>query len=160
MVVSSGSFLNCLRGCFEIMHFRILITLVMVMIASPGNAKELTEEQRQGLNNLQHEITFCAVFYSISEGGLRRMDTAEALAEAIKTEGLKNELGQAAAILGKLIGMNNEAMSARMTMAMDNMMGKMDGNFVNYSILLKEYAVNCANIYKNSVSMAEEIMNK
>ena len=43
-------------------------------------------------------------------------------------------------------------------MAAVHMMDKMDGNFVNYSILLQEYAAHCENMYSNSSTMVEEIM--
>ncbi len=139
---------------------QLILALAMVVMASPGQAQEITEEQRQNLNNLQHEITFCAVFYNISEEGLRKMDTAEGLKLAQHTEILKNELTEFAATLGLFIGMNIEAMNARVEMAMDLMMDKMDNTYVNYSILLKEYAVQCADVYENSVTRAGGIMGK
>ena len=139
---------------------RLILVLAMAVIVSPGQAQELTEEQRQGLNNLQHEIAICSVFYKFSEEGMRRMNTEEALEQALTAAALSNGLRVTAGILGELIGMKAEAMTARLEMAAVHMMDKMDGNFVNYSILLQEYATHCANMYSNSSTMVEEIMGK
>tara|TARA_R110002110_G_scaffold137735_1_gene323071 strand:- start:6086 stop:6538 length:453 start_codon:yes stop_codon:yes gene_type:complete len=120
------------------------------------SAAEINEDQRKALNNLQHEIANCVMFYTISAAGLLKNGSPEALKSSKSASIYKDQMFETAVAVGSIIGMNEKAMTARFQMAFNQMMDEMDNNFVNYSILLQQHAKPCAELYVSMESRISE----
>lgn len=141
---------------YSMRNFKIQFLAFMIFLMTQGSAVAdgLSETQVKRLNNLQSEISECAMFYSISEGGLQRNGSPEALKNAEEISVIMGQMVEVAATVGSSIGMNQEAMQARFELMFNDMMEKMENNFVNYSILLKQYGKTCATLHETMLEKA------
>ena len=126
----------------------------------PVSGAEVTETQRSALNNLQHEVSECAMFYSISEEASDRNNSALAKNMSKHSRKLKDNFVEAAVTLAAAIGMVPDAVKARFRMSFNAMMDQMNDNFVNYSILLEKHAVSCAKLYDGFTNRYEGAMRQ
>jgi hypothetical protein len=139
--------------------------LALVLLGAFGSAvqvlgAEINEKQRQALNNFQHELSECAMFYSVSEEGLKKNGSPSALETSKRSGQLKNQMIELAMMIGQVTGMNQKAMQARFQMSFKGMMDEMNDNFVNYSILLQKHAVPCAQLINDSSKRLADAMSQ
>ncbi len=127
---------------------------------SPALGAEINERQRQKLNNLQHELSECAMFYSITAEGTKKSGSARGLENSKRSGQLSDQMIELAVMLGPVIGMNQKGIEARFRISFNGMMDEMDDNFVNYSILLEKHAVSCAQLMEDFPKRAEDATNK
>ncbi len=73
---------------------------------------------------------------------------------------MKNELLERNKVIGRLIGMKEEASAAQMRLLFRKMMQEIGGDSVNYSILLEKYGDLCKVVYENSDSRIRYWMNE
>ncbi len=139
---------------------RLLLVIIFCCTAMNALAQDISEPQRKALNNLQHELSECAMFYNISEKGFKKNGSADALKSSQQSAHMKDTLFIMAYMIGRDIGMNEDAMSTRLKMSFNSMMDMMDDNFVNYSILLQKYAEPCASLYRNADARINEAMGR
>jgi len=142
---------------------RTVLTIILVgglVGVTPVLGSGVNEKQRQTLNNLQHELSHCAMFYKISEQGMKKKGSAERLEVSKRSAQLSNQMMVLALTIGKTIGMNQKAFKARFQMSYDSMMDEMDNNFVNYSILLQKNLSKCTQLSKGFKKRIENVMNQ
>ena len=142
------------------MFRRQLYAFVTLTIFGAANAfaQGLSEKQRQELNNLQHELSNCAMFYQISEEGIRRNGSANSAETGKLAASMKDRSLGYAVVIGNMIGMSQDSMKARLELSFDHQMNEMGNNFVNYSILLKQYVHTCVDLQKNTEERAGRIL--
>jgi hypothetical protein len=129
-----------------------------IFITANAFAQDISEKQRQALNNLQHELSNCAMFYQISAEGNKRNGSANSAATSKQAHSLKEQSLAFAITIGNMTGMSLKGMKARLELSFDRQMNEMDNNFVNYSILLKQYVYTCADLLKNITDRAERAL--
>ncbi len=137
------------------------ILFVAGLLLSTVSFAALTPEEAftLDLNDLQHEYSSCTAFYMISLEGLEKRGDPdpEAIASTTNTAVQSAEL---AAAIGKAIGMTEQAMHARMELEVQSQMEKMGRNYVNYSVLLKEFAYPCRDALLDPSAKLDAIKKK
>jgi hypothetical protein len=133
------------------------LPLALFLICLPTHAEDtlvsllapLAEgEQQHVLNNLQQDYVDCSAYFLITTGALQKQEENE----------LANDYQQSmmlsmsrASELGSLIDMSEAATSARLEMAIGTMRGKIDDNFNNMSILLRDHRETCKQVMDKPV---------
>lgn len=139
--------------------FRICAFAFLAVFLTPLSfAQGLSENQRQALNNFQAELLECAMFYEISAVGLKRNGSPASIASSPHANKSKEELVMMASLVGKRIGMSVQGMTEWANLSYKSQMKKMDGNFVNYSILLQEYLEPCTVLLNDAVGRLNQAL--
>ncbi len=134
--------------CTAVIRTYLAMVVLAMMAASSADA-QLTDEQHFDLNNLQHELTVCGIFFEFSKEGFRADKYPDRAASAAKAEKLREELFFAAFRIGRLIGMTDEAMEARSKLGIKDMSEMLAGSWANYSLLLEEYLEPCSELARS-----------
>ena len=141
----------------------ILICVVSMLLAAASASAEalkLSETQEAQLNNLQHNVTTCSMFYKLSAQGIRNRENPDEIAVAENSEKVSEHLLESAFVIGQAIGMKEEAMTARAVMSLESLMDDMDNSFINFSLVLHEHAKPCRRLFDALSTQLEAILNK
>lgn len=129
----------------------------LTMLAIDASAQPAPNEAAVGaLNNFQHEITECGVFYRLmiecSKGKRPEIEAGLEVGEKRSWE--------LAARIGVMIGMTKDAMISRMQMEQKVQRSLVNNNCVNASSLIDRYAVRCRKIIDNTDAVLSEYLGK
>ena len=147
-------------------HLLILpVLLLSLLIGNPafapefskGNAAKLSDIQLLAMSNFHQEITDCIAYYSITVEGLKRRDAEEAAAQ---TQMVIDSFYMLLNVVSQVIGIKEEAVSARLRMSLEQQMREMGESYVNLSILLEKYALPCKAVIENPSARQEFWMDK
>ena len=144
------------------MNKRILCALMCLGIfsAAGADAKDISEKQRQALNNLHQEISDCAMYFHISSEGVIRVGSNRALTISHRSTKWKDHLVSFGSEIGKIIGMTKREMTARSKLSFDGQMTEIGNDFANYSVLLKKRLAPCAALIKNLNDRVDQAMDR
>jgi hypothetical protein len=139
----------------------LLLAGVMAVVAAPQSSAEEAATKaayEKAMNNLSHEYTICAAYYTIIADCL---DNEAKSVELAKTYN-KNAaiLLDRALVLGEQIGLKTEAVTARLQIAMDEQMVAIESNCVNNSVLYVKYGEQCKKIAEDFEGAFKEYFDK
>jgi hypothetical protein len=116
--------------------------LVVFLTATPTFALAQTDPVSElltsAMNNLSHEYTQCAAYFYIVSAGLN--DTPDTSKQYSDAGDAALELALSAA---QGTGLIQEAIEARLDLAMNEMISRMNESFSNISILFRDYSEPC-----------------
>lgn len=92
------------------------------------------------VNNVSHELTICAAYYFIVADGVR--NSGEEIT-ALRYEEVAYHAIQTSALLGENIGLVEQAVLARLELAMGELMEAISYNYANISILMRDHHDSC-----------------
>ena len=133
------------------------IVVLSLLLIGKVNADEKLDYV---FSNLQMDFSDCYAYYKISEEGVKRSKSK------IK-DNAEKKLGEAAQLamdgaflIGEKINMKPEAMTSRIKLSIDDMYNKIDGDYVNISILIDEYGYLCRDLINDTKSRIEYWKNR
>ena len=139
---------------------RLLLVIIFCCTAMNALAQDISESQKEALNDFQHELSECAIFYDISERALKKNGSPDALSSSQQSAHRKSVLFVLAYMIGRDIGMNEDVISARLKKYFRSMVDMMNGDIANHSILVQKYAQSCEFLYRNSDARINEAMGR
>jgi hypothetical protein len=116
------------------------------------------EKVRQVVNNFSHENQICSAYYYFVRQCLLNRDPTDPLAETYKAGGdtfLKRSIDT-----GKIIGISQKALSARMDIAIANLKSETESDCVNVSVLLKKHAQQCKLLFEDGPGSFADAMGR
>lgn len=141
----------------------ILAALVGVLVSGPGwkaNATEaLNQIEKLAFANLHDEMIQCSAYYSLTLEFFRKEPNPDkkTIEKLVK---VKKHLSERITALGEVIGMKLEATLAMMRLVFRKMSQELDGNSLNYPILIEKYGGLCKVVYENSDSRVRHWMKE
>ena len=131
-----------------------LVISATIVIGSAFARDEISDRERQALNNTQHEMTTCAAFYGLmkqcivhrarpSEDG-KIIQNADAAIERLVNDARE---------IGSSLGTTEDAMYSRMVNDMTTMKDLVKNDCINISSLLRRYANRCEQVVENPDSI-------
>lgn len=126
---------------------RLLILSAISALLAPQCLAQSTANDAaytKAMNNLSHEYTICAAYYTIIAQCLGNEAKGVELSKSYRENA--EILLDRAMILGKEVGLKNEAVTARLQIAFDEQMTSIDNNCINNSILYSRHAERCRRI--------------
>lgn len=133
--------------------------LLSVEALAQADSSDLQSEINT-LNNVQHEFTTCAAYYSIVHQCVANRKKAEDGDFLKQLIAIRNKLIELGYETGKAIGMTNDAMRGRVSMEMQHMLGMMERNCVNIASLYSRHALRCKKVLENPDVIYEEYKNR
>jgi hypothetical protein len=108
------------------------------------------------LNNLQMEMTVCAVYYS----QVKACVGGESQELNVSTQKTVDMLTKQLFNVGKTIGVSQDAMLSRLQMAQDDQNKLLQGNCINMASLFTRHADRCKIVVENADVVLKEYMSK
>jgi 2-keto-4-pentenoate hydratase len=144
------------------MQLAATLALVIGMtIAIDSASAQVSDRERQALNETQYEMTTCAAFNMfarqcfINRGRISEDAKAIQLATAAMERLLNNAQG-----IGRSIGMTEDAMTSRLNIEAEAIMTLAKKDCVNFSSLLARYGRRCKQVLDDPDSILIEYMNR
>jgi hypothetical protein len=138
---------------------RCLITALTFVLAIDSTSAQISDRERQALNNTQHEMTTCAVYYAMVRQCLLNRARPNEDGKLIQdTDGSIDRLVKDATRLGSSLGMTKDAMGSRMVNDRAMMRELINNDCINVSSLLRRYAARCKQVAENPDSILIEHM--
>lgn len=134
---------------------RIALIVALVVTLPPAFALGRDQGLIDAMNNTSHELTICAAYYFVAAGGIRNSGDE---ATARQYDDAANHAVQLAGVMGEEIGLSEAGFLARLDMAMQEMVRKIDSNYVNISILLRDYSEPCVSLLNNPEHRVAEFL--
>lgn len=125
---------------------RTSFVLALAALCSSAYAQDRDPAFVDALNNTSHELTICAAYYFVAAGGIRNSGDS---VTAQQYDDAANHAVELAGVMGGQIGLSEPGFLARLEMAMQDMVRKMDANYVNISILLRDHSDSCLELLNN-----------
>lgn len=138
----------------------LLVVLIGLMGWGRSASSQITsaDDLRRLLNNAHQDMTDCIAYFKI---------TAQCLAQTPKFSQSAVGYGQAADalleksfILGKEVGLSDDAMQSRLKLAVDDMMGLLQSNCVNISSLLSRHSERCIAVARDPLKPLTDALPK
>ena len=134
---------------------------ILICTLSPWLCRaQTTDFFTVAVNNAGHEMIECAAYYGVMSQGLRNspgekfQETAEVYERTMTTAiGL-------ALTYAEEIKQKPEAVEARLDIAIKDMMGTIDNNYVNSSILMAKYAEPCQTVLNDPAARLQHWMDE
>ena len=126
--------------------------LLLALLAFPpvlaGTARgqsngDLSQVEILALNNFHHEMTTCIAYFNIVSEGLNQRGDEEPAAAFLRASDV---LLERTFVIGRKIGMKDEAAMARLRMEANDQLEAIDRNMINISILIEKHADVCKSI--------------
>jgi hypothetical protein len=133
------------RGAF-------IAVLSWALIASPieiSAQEDSLQNFKASANNLSHELVVCGAFFYITAIGAMNRNDAKGQEMGARQKEVGDYLVGVAARVGRIIEQKPEAFEARLEMALADLRGEMNDDFVNYSILQQKYLDGCTDLAAN-----------
>jgi hypothetical protein len=135
-------------------QMRLSFAALAVLVSSAAYAMD--EKTTYGMNNLQTEMTVCAVYYS----QVKACVGGESKVFADSTQATVDHLSTFLVKIGRSIGMSRDAIMSRMQMVQDEQSKLIQGNCINMASLYKRHAERCKIVVENGDSILKEYMDK
>src|SRR4051812_44263556 len=129
---------------------RCLITALIVAFAIDSAPAQISDRERQALNNTQHEMTTCAVYFGVVRQCIVNRGRPDEDGKTIQTtDGVIDRLVKDARTLGASLGMTEDAMGSGMVNDMATMKNSINNDCINISSLLRQYTARCKQVVEN-----------
>lgn len=134
---------------------------LLVVFGGEAFAQDLAlrDGERRAINNFQHETTVCANYFLLVQKCLTNTPGVPA-STVERYEGAANDLIRTALALGQLIGMTQDAMTARMKMEGDAIMTLVNGDCVNIASANSRYSERCIEVASNGDAILGDMIAK
>jgi hypothetical protein len=136
----------------------VAAVLWIAAVSSASPQVPLQQSERQALNNLQHEMTTCVVFYGIIRQCLINRGRSEDAQVIQQTTAAGDQVLKDAMKIGTSIGMTQDAMASRIRNEMTSMRTLMNEDCINVSSLLSRHAMRCKQVAENPDSVLAEYL--
>jgi hypothetical protein len=121
-----------------------------------GSAAFAEDKTIDALNNLQMEMTVCAVYYGQVKACVGGQNEALSVATQQTTDLLTKRLLK----LGKTLGVSQGAMLSRLQMAQDEQNKLLKGDCINMASLFTRHADRCKVVVENADVVVKEYMSR
>lgn len=135
-----------------------LVATALALSATGAKAQDLSREQEEAVTALQGDIVECAVYFNISEDGVRRRGDAASVEMADNLAATTRELFTLSYNLGTALGMTYDGMMARIGAKTEQLKGEMSNNFDNYTRLVERYHEGCVTLVRDWETRLNEIV--
>ena len=122
------------------------VVCAIACVATVGWARaagELSTAETEAFNNYHQEMVECFSYFGIFIEGLKRKGSKNGVANYEKAADILNDRMY---VVGKLLGMKDEAMLARLRFMVRQHAQEMGSDFINFSILLERYYERCQTV--------------
>jgi hypothetical protein len=116
-----------------------------------------SQKELDALNVVQEELTACAAYFQFGKRCAPDNATREQLQQADK---VFDHFMTLAYTTGKTLGMTDDAMLARLKMALQDQTQLTEGKCVNFASLLSRFADHCKRLGEDPKSVLQEYMAK
>jgi hypothetical protein len=129
---------------------------VLILTGSGMGAAE-DETQRIG-NNFSHENLICGVYHSLVMRCAANRDPKDEIVEKYRQTSMT--FIERSVSVGKVVGLSEKALTARMEMAQQEMMSDIENTCTNISVLLQKHAMQCKRLYEDGPKSFTDELNK
>jgi hypothetical protein len=130
--------------------------IIFFIFATPAFGQNaLPKKMIYAMNALQEEVTVCEAYYAVVG---RCVEEDADLSKQMQSA--EDVLEKEAVVVGKSIGMTNDAISSRFSLFLDQDMSLMNNSCVNLPSLLTRHADRCKIVVEHPQIILNEYLNK
>jgi hypothetical protein len=137
----------------------LILAVCWISIMTTGAiAQALSDAQTRAINELSGEMSECAVYFLITATCLEG-NPEPRTPQLIKD--LKEQAGKIGALAiktGRIVGVTDDAVGARMRLTRDDMMKSLNNNCTNIAVLLEKYTNFCQALTQNADPRLGELL--
>jgi len=131
---------------------------ISIMTMGAFAQKGLSDAETRALNELSGEMSDCSVYFLITATCLEG-NPEPSTPQLIKTlKEQANKILQLAVTTGRMVGVTDEGIGARMRLTRDDMMKSLNNNCTNIAVLLEKYVNFCPQLAQNADPRLLELM--
>jgi hypothetical protein len=109
----------------------------------------LSENEKRAVNELSGELLECSVYFTISAECMRGHPDPRVPSIIKKYEEASTTAGGKAMMVGRIVGLTDDAVASRMKLIQNEMMKSIKDNCVNIAVLLERYANFCPGLLQD-----------
>lgn len=138
---------------------QIALPLAIVVPLGMVNAQDRNSDaQLRAFNNFVHEHTTCAAYFAIGAQCIRSRGDKPSIELGDRLVQMSETAYSRGIEYGDALKMSRKTHTARLEMAISSMMGEMEKNCINISILLNKHALSCKKLMEQPDDALERIM--
>lgn len=134
------------------------LVLAAALSAAQGQTDERLDESIGFINNFSHENAVCGAYALMVHQCLKNRNSDAKLAADFYTMG--DNFLQRSVSTGKVAGLSQKALDARVTIAIDDMKADTDSNCINISVLFQKHAKVCKTLYEDGPSILSNAVKR
>jgi hypothetical protein len=121
--------------------------VIAALILIGPEARAVEDEAHRIANNFSHENLICGVYHSLVSQCAANRDPKDELVERYRQTSMT--FIERAVKVGRVIGLSEKALSARVEIAQQGMLSEIENTCTNISVLLQQHAQQCKRLYED-----------
>lgn len=136
---------------------RIVALSLLLLGALPVAAQNLSEDQfNQVFNNISHEYTICAAYFTVVAAAVIESGDAETGEEYMASSNTALQFAVTAGKAGRSEEMALKVTKARLEIEAQAMMNEIENDAANISLLYAKHSERCIWVMNNTIALLEE----
>jgi hypothetical protein len=140
------------------MFKQILVASWVIILTTGAFTQPLSDAETRAVNELSGEMLECSVYFLVSATCLEGNPDPR-IPQMIKNLNEQaSKIGQLAITTGRIVGVTDEAVGARMKLMRDDLLKRLNNNCTNIATLLEKYTNFCKALTENADPRLAELL--